>query len=231
MPSLLNTFDAITNDRSIRLQQYLQEILSHENIKNDEILLNFFDITNQGDLSLPPLLPSSSSPAIGASGFRKSVGASQVLRETSLHVSFLSILGLHSWAVHYVGLSKRGVLYLFRTLYDVPDEAIVKIDLRSVDARVVGTSSNNIIKVFNGDVKFYLKFQSIDEFSSWLRQLSDFGVSAAATTTTSTPQSKSNKTKQNKDSNPTQDDIHTSSQQQSSRNAGQTDDFSSTYGM
>lgn len=50
MPSLVNSFDAITNERALRLQQYLQELLSNENIKNDEILLNFFDITNQGYL-------------------------------------------------------------------------------------------------------------------------------------------------------------------------------------
>jgi hypothetical protein len=146
------------------------------------------------------------------------------LKETSLQVSFLSILGIYSWKVYFIGLSKRGMLYIFRTLYDTPEEAMTRIDLRSVDARVVGTPSSNIIKVFNGDVKFYLKFQTIEEFSSWLRQLSDFGVSAAVR--------QSNSSVRNSPSNhqsPHPEDSRSSSQQQ--RNPGETDDFSSTFGM
>jgi hypothetical protein len=135
----------------------------------------------------------------------------------------LSILGLHSWKVLYIGLSKRGLLYVFKTLYDSPDDAIVRIDLRSVDARVIGTPSSNVIKVFNGEVKFYLKFGSMEEFSSCLRQLSDFGVSAASrlsSASSSSPQ---------KNSQASQGP--SSSQQQGSSTAPQTDDFASTYGM
>jgi hypothetical protein len=138
-------------------------------------------------------------------------------------VSFISILGLYSWKLYFIGLSKRGVLYIFRTLYDTPDEALIRIDLRSVDARVVGSPSSNIIKVFNGDVKFYLKFQTIEEFSSWLRQLSDFGVSAA------TRQSASSTSKNSPSSNTQAQDARSSQQQQQS--PGDTDEFSSSFGM
>jgi hypothetical protein len=55
--SLVNSFDAVTNERSLRLQQYLQEVLSHEKVKTDEMMLSFLDVANQGSLLSPtPLL-------------------------------------------------------------------------------------------------------------------------------------------------------------------------------
>jgi hypothetical protein len=46
--SMINSFDAITNERALRLQQYLQDVLSHEKIQTDELMLNFLDVANQG---------------------------------------------------------------------------------------------------------------------------------------------------------------------------------------
>lgn len=48
MGSMINSFESVVNERTIGLQSYLQEILSHNQIKSDEIILNFLDITNQG---------------------------------------------------------------------------------------------------------------------------------------------------------------------------------------
>lgn len=216
MGSMINSFDSIVNERTIALQNYLQEILSHNNIKSDEIILTFFDVTNQG-----------------ASGFRKSVGSQQVLKESSLQVSYISILGLHSWKTMYIGLTKRGLLYIFPTLYDGPDESVTRIDLRSVDARVVGNAGERIIKLFNGDVKFYLKYLSTEEFSSWLRQLSDFGVSAASTTNSNVPKGNNQTNNKQQGNNQLKNDNNSNNNDNnvSQRNAGATDDFSSTYGM
>jgi hypothetical protein len=149
-----------------------------------------------------------------------------VLRETSTQVSFISILGMYSWNILYLGLSKRGVLYIFKTLYDPPEEAMVRIDLRSVDARVVGTPSSNVIKVFNGEVRFYLKFLSMEEFSSCLRQLSDFGVSAASRLSSASSTAAAQKTSQVNQASESNNGSRPSSQR-----AAAADDFSSTYGM
>lgn len=203
--SVLNSFDAVVVSRTALLQTYLQQVLKNERLKSDEIMLTFLDVSNQG-----------------ASGFKKSVGPTQVLKETSIQVSFSSFLGLHSWKFQFVGVSKRGVLYIFTSLYDGPEQSVVRVDLRSVDARVVGNANDRIIKIFNGDVKLYLKFSSIEEFSSWLRQLSDFGVTAASRGSTVSAASKSN-TKQSQ--SPPADDPS------SHRDAGETDDFSVTFGM
>ena len=162
---------------------------------------------------------------------RKSVGAQQVLKESSLQVSFSSFLGLHSWKTLYIGLSKRGVFYIFPTLYDGPEQSLTRIDLRSVDARVVGHVADRIIKIFNGDVKFYIKFSTTEEFSSWLRQLSDFGVSAAATTNANVPKSSNqsnNKQQQGQGNDNSKGDRNSMTPE---RNAGETDDFSTTFGM
>ena len=56
------------------------------------------------------------------------------------------------------------------------------IDLRTIDVRVTGDVSTLVIGISNPTMKFYLKFPSVDEFSSWLRQVSDFGVNAASQT-------------------------------------------------
>jgi uncharacterized membrane protein YheB (UPF0754 family) len=46
--SMINSFDSVVNERALRLQQYLQELLSHEKIKTDELVLNFLDVANEG---------------------------------------------------------------------------------------------------------------------------------------------------------------------------------------
>ncbi len=139
-------------------------------------------------------------------------------------MSFTSFLGLHSWRNQFVGLSKRGVLYVFTSLYDGPDEAMIRIDLRSIDARVAGNANQNLIKVSNGDAKVYLKFTTMEEFSSWLRQLSDFGVTAASRGINNNQTAKTSATANQTQRQHEADDS-------SQRDAGQTDDFSSTFGM
>lgn len=115
---------------------------------------------------------------------RKAVGGTNILKETYLEFSWATFdfMSLKIWAPHYVGLTKRGYLYVFSTIYDDISSAVVTIDLRTIDVRVTGDVSSLVIGISNPTVKFYLKYASLDEFSSWLRQVSDFGVNAASQT-------------------------------------------------
>jgi hypothetical protein len=116
--------------------------------------------------------------------FRKAVGVQNILKETYLDFSWATFdfFNFQIWSSYYVGLTKRGYLYLFSTLYDDLPQAFLTIDLRTIDVRVTGDVSTLVIGISNPTTKFYLKFPSVDEFSSWLRQVSDFGVNAASQT-------------------------------------------------
>lgn len=87
---------------------------------------------------------------------------------------------LFVWQTNYVGLTKRGILHVMSTLYDTPESSFVRIDLRSIDVRVGGDVSSRVVHVISGDTKVFIKFSTIDEFSSWLRQVSDFGIHTAS---------------------------------------------------
>jgi hypothetical protein len=128
------------------------------------------------------LLPHSThliSPSVLSS---KTAGASNILKETYLDFSWATFdfMSLHLWSTHYVGLTKRGYLYIFATVYDDLPQALVTLDLRTIDVRISGDVSTRVIGISNPTVKIYLKYSSVDEFSSWLRQISDFGVNAAS---------------------------------------------------
>ena len=43
-------------------------------------------------------------------------------------------------------------------MYDTPDQATIRIDLRSVDARVGGDVLGRCVNVSNGDAKVFIKF-------------------------------------------------------------------------
>ena len=62
---------------------------------------------------------------------------------------------------------------------------MLTIDLRTIDVRISGDVSTRIIGISNPSYKIYLKYSTIEEFSGWLRQISDFGVNAASQTTPS----------------------------------------------
>jgi hypothetical protein len=115
---------------------------------------------------------------------RKAVGIQNILKETYLDFSWATFdfINFQLWSSHYVGLTKRGYLYIFSTLYDDISQALLTIDLRTIDVRITGDVSTLVIGISNPTVKFYLKFPTVDEFSSWLRQVSDFGVNAASQT-------------------------------------------------
>lgn len=91
--------------------------------------------------------------------------------------------------IYYVGLTKRGILYIFDTLYDAPESAAARIDLRGIDVRIGGDVSSLTISIADTQVRLHIKLSSTEEFSSWLRQVSDFGVSAAVTAVSSSSQS------------------------------------------
>lgn len=117
---------------------------------------------------------------------RKDVGNTQVLKEGYAMTSRgnFDFFSLFIWQVHYVGLTKRGVLYVLPGLYEEPKDALVSMDLRSIDVRVGGDVGQRVVHVINGDTKIFIKFSTIDEFSSWLRQVSDFGIHTASQAST-----------------------------------------------
>lgn len=138
------------------------------------------------------------------------------------------------WSPHYVGMTKRGYLYVFSTIYDELTSAVVTIDLRTIDVRITGDVSTLIIGISNPSIKFYLKFYSIDEFSSWLRQVSDFGVNAASSTVPSKAADRLTSTNERRPSN----QVTGSGSVRNSRVSQQTggggvgnDEFSDMFGM
>lgn len=170
MGSLVNSFDSVVADRIQAWRRYLPALLRLEGILTQDVVQRFFDTGGKG-----------------ISGFRKSIGSNHILKETYLEFSWstFEFVGLYLWSTHFVGLTKRGHLSVFSTLYDELNDAVVTIDLRTIDVRVTGDVSTLIIGILNPQIKIYLKFQSVGEFSSWLRQISDFGVNAASNNTPS----------------------------------------------
>lgn len=118
---------------------------------------------------------------------RKSIGSPNILKETYLEFSWATFefMGVYLWSTNYVGLTKRGFLYVFSTLYDELSDALVTIDLRTIDVRISGDVSTRVIGISNPSTKIFLKYSTVDEFSGWLRQISDFGVNAASQNTPS----------------------------------------------
>ena len=165
MGSLFNSFDMVVKERLIGLRNYIQRLQQLSGISQVPQFLDFLDMEHKG-----------------ISGFRRVMGNSQVLKESYAETSRgnFDFMGVYIWATHYVGLTKRGVLHVMRTLYDEPNAALMKIDLRSIDVRVGGDVGARVIHVMNGDNKVFIKFSTVDDFSSWLRQVSDFGVHTAS---------------------------------------------------
>lgn len=83
-----------------------------------------------------------------------------------------------------------------------------------------GNVSNRALNIANGDVQIFLKFSTVEEFSSWLRQASDFGVTAASRQVQTQTQAPSSKTR-------TSDTQKTQYIEEKADN----DDFSVTFGM
>lgn len=97
--------------------------------------------------------------------------------------------------------------------------------------RVTGDVSTLVIGISNPTMKFYLKFPSVDEFSSWLRQVSDFGVNAASQTVPSRAAERltSHSTNERRPSHPitTGDPVSGTGGRAAIRN----DEFSDMFGM
>ena len=82
----------------------------------------------------------------------------------------------------YICLTKKGWIYCTKCIYDTPDECEVKVDLKSKYTRIGGVASDGVLFVtYNNDVSLYIKFRDAVDFSSWLRQMSDFSINTAQT--------------------------------------------------
>eukprot|EP00602_Paraphysomonas_sp_CaronLab_P009845 CAMPEP_0185027576 /NCGR_PEP_ID=MMETSP1103-20130426/12846_1 /TAXON_ID=36769 /ORGANISM="Paraphysomonas bandaiensis, Strain Caron Lab Isolate" /LENGTH=223 /DNA_ID=CAMNT_0027561665 /DNA_START=207 /DNA_END=878 /DNA_ORIENTATION=+ len=210
MGSIVNSLEPNVKERTIAFQRYIQALLALPDITDNEIVMEFFDTKFKG-----------------CSGFRKSIGASGIWKECYAQISLgtFDFMHIYVWKTAYIGLTKRGVLYVFRSMYDTPDQATIRIDLRSVDARVGGDVLGRCVNVSNGDAKVFIKFSTIDEFSSWLRQVSDFGVNAAAHAPTVSSAREANRQAAPTTSAPPPKEIK-------AKGTGNTnDEFSAMYGM
>lgn len=188
--SLINSFEPVVTDRIHSLQRYLQSLLSLEGVLTLPVVQTFFDVNGKGFLTslfFSSLFFSLTNNILGVSGFRKAIGSTNILKETYLEFSWATFefMSLFLWSTNYVGLTKRGYLYVFSTLYDELSDALVTIDLRTIDVRISGDVSTRVIGISNPSTKIFLKFSTVDEFSGWLRQVSDFGVNAASQNTPS----------------------------------------------
>ena len=97
-----------------------------------------------------------------------------------MYYDLIAKIGYNSWVRSYICLTKKGWLYCTKCIYDTPDECEVKIDLKSKNTRIGGEASRaEIHMIYNNDVNLSIKFRDAKDFSSWLRQLSDFGVNTA----------------------------------------------------
>jgi hypothetical protein len=86
---------------------------------------------------------------------------------------------MHYWKDYYAGLTKRGRLYLFATMYDLVNERLYEVDLRAPETRVTADLPTRSIKIIYGDErKIFIKLATPEDFSTWLRALSDFGTMA-----------------------------------------------------
>ena len=211
MGSLLNSFDLTVKERLIGLRNYMQQLQQLPGINQLPQYLDFLDVEHKG-----------------ISGFRRVMGNSQVLKESYAETSRgnFDFMGVYIWATHYVGLTKRGELYILRTLYDEPNAAVIRIDLRSIDVRVGGDVGTRVIHVMNGDTKVFIKFSTMDDFSSWLRQVSDFGVHTASSAASVGRINAAKNAPKTRDITPVQE------QHVRSKGTGNTDDeLSVMYGM
>lgn len=65
-------------------------------------------------------------------------------------------------------------------IYDTPDECDLKVDLKSKQTRIGGQASSAVVTIqYSDSVTLCIKFNDGTTFSSWLRQLSDFGINTA----------------------------------------------------
>jgi hypothetical protein len=123
------------------------------------------------------------------------VEPSQILKEMYVKVSHgtVDFMFLHYWKDYYAGLTKRGRLYLFGTMYDQVNERLYDIDLRAPETRVTADLPTRSIKILYGtDSKIFIKLSTPEDFSTWLRSISDFGTMASRSTTKQPAEEKSN---------------------------------------
>lgn len=102
-----------------------------------------------------------------------------ILKEGFLRVShgLLTKVMWHNWKTNYAVLTRNGTLYLLKSMYDNPTDAIVRYDLSSGGVHINGdmkSFSVSITQLGTGDVR-YLRLPSMEEFAFWLRSLGEFG--------------------------------------------------------
>lgn len=102
-----------------------------------------------------------------------------ILREGFLRVShgFLTKIFIHSWRTNYAVITRNGTLYLLKSIYDTPTDAVARYDLTNGGVHVTGdpkSFSVVITQTSTNDVR-YLRLPGMDDFVFWLRSVTEFG--------------------------------------------------------
>lgn len=163
--STLSTFESTCNERKQRFMLYLEALLQEKQLRKSPAFMTFLDVQNKG-----------------ISGIKRVLGNAQIVREefTMCSQGRLAKFGYNSWVRSYICLTKKGWIYCTKCIYDTPEECEVKMDLKSKYTRIGGLASDSVIHItYNDTIALHIKFRDVSDFSSWLRQLSDFGINTA----------------------------------------------------
>jgi hypothetical protein len=155
------TLKAFTEDRMVKLQQYLDSILIVEDIVENSHLTTFLDCDH-----------------LGLSGLVKELGAERVMREafveTRITKNLPAALGL--WCNRFVVILSSGSIVVLNSVYDDSNKALLRMALVNGQTTVVPQASGNIINITTtlDKTKLSLSFPTAADSVFWLRKLSDF---------------------------------------------------------
>lgn len=149
-----------------------------------------------------------------------------ILKEGFVRVShgLLTKIYWHKWKTNYAVMTRNGTLYLLKSMYDTPTDAIVRYDLTNGGVHVNGDTTSfsvAITQTSTNDVR-YLKLPSMEEFAFWLRSIGEFGTKGS---NNSAAQAK-NSQRQNEPPVEQQHQLHVEDRQ-----GTKTDELSAMYGI
>ncbi len=153
-----STSVSIVDTRLKELQEYLQKILTIEDIDSESEVGVFFDLLGKG-----------------ISGATRDLGSKSILIETLALVKFHKHY-LEFFRTCYVVLSKAGVIYVMRGLDDSISQPLLSFPLREGAMHVFSPSGSRRIDLTRQDNtnKLSLKLSSESQVASWLRLIADF---------------------------------------------------------
>jgi hypothetical protein len=159
------TLSHVIKKRMQGLQEYLEKMLTLEEIYTHNFVTGFFDMTNNGK-----------------SGAIKELGAKSVLIENFGYCKPCTKI-VEFWHSVYLVLTKAGTLYVFKNYDDGIFQAFINFPIAGRDIHVEARAGSRNIEMIceaTAPNRVIINLNSDMEVASWLRAIADFGTKGGA---------------------------------------------------